>query len=405
MDNKQVRALMEQANLQADGIEKRLKQANFLTKANDVRSTSGNGGGVFLASSSWGRDSSDCPIVVKDVEEANVLMQNLMGDADTYQFNIPSSGVPQPMTTIWTSRQIEMLYKKRTLDLLAGGWQQGAPGVTDIKIPVKQYAGFDAAYSDLSMGGTTSVNYNWVPRQIMYREISLNYGEMQQAQFSLAKIGYVNELREANTEIVAQIQNDIGFNGFNGIPSADLPHIWGIINEPNLNSALTLPNDGVNPQTGASTTAWMGKDFLQIARDFKLIIAQAMTQAEGWATVRTPGVFGVPPSVYAALTAPNSLGDRTVLEFLNKAFPNIAFEAIPNFESAMNIVSATPGQTVGMLLLRHPNGEMPFDEIFVSKWIGHRPVAMSSSMNEKVSYGLGGAFLKYPFLVVQVFGI
>lgn len=404
MNKSQIEILYQMAGMSSDAISKRFEQAQRLIHANSIGARTGKGGGVYLAGDSWNDEGSAMPIIAKDIAEADALV-NTLKDSDTYQFNIPSSGIPQPLTTIWTSRMIEMLYKTRTLNEIAGAWQQGAPGVTDIKIPVMQYSGVADVYSDLSMNGSTSLNFNWVSRQIAYFEQSIVYGELQQAQFGLIKIDYSNRLREATAEIIAQAQNDIGFQGYTGIPSTSQPHIFGILNEPNLNAAISLPNDGVIPGTSTSTTAWMGKDFNQIVRDFRLIIAQALSQAEGHATLKTKGKFGLPPSSFAALTTPNPISSVTVLQYMKEAYPNIEFVMIPNFEASMVTTGTTTNQTVGMLLFQHPNGEMPYDELFVTKWQGHRPVPMGSAINEKISYALGGALLKYPFLVTYCYGI
>lgn len=398
--------LYASAGIPLSSINARIGDAQMLTRVNHKNEVS-RGGGIWFGNG----EATSLPVIAKDSHEQKQLVKimasdaSYLQDADTSVFNLTSSGVPQALTTVWTSRMIEQLYKKMTLKLIAGDWQQGAPGVTDVKIPVMAFAGAADVYDDFSMNGKTSVNVNWVSRQIGYFEQVLNWGEMQQAQFGLAKIDYANRLREAMTISVSQQQNDIGFQGYTGVPNTDQPQLYGVLNEPNLNAAVTLPADGVIPGTLTPTISWMGKDFNQICRDIRLIIAQALAQCEGQINLNTKGVFGLPPSSFAALSTPNPISSQTVIEFLKGAYPNIEFVQIPNFEASMVVSGVTTNQTVGMLLFAHPNGEMPYDELFVTKWQGHRPMPMASAISEKISYGLGGVILKYPFLVVYTYGI
>ena len=409
MNRELVKDIYRQIGLNEQSIDARLTQADMLNKFNN-NPYEKRGGGVQVAYDSY-TGTSHSPLIVKDLEEATKVRKALenMGamatDTDTYQFNIPSSGVPEPLLTIWTTRMIEQLYKKTTLSRLAGSWQQGTPGVQVIKIPTIAFNGNPSLYSDYSMNGTTSVNVDWVTRSIGYWEQSLVWGDMQQAQFGLAKIDYVNKLRESMSITVSQFQNDLGFQGYTGIPSTDNPQIFGILNEPNLNPAISLPADGQIPGTLTPTTAWTGKTFNQIVRDVQLLVKQVMTQAEGHANIDGKFILALPPSAEAALATPNPLSSVSVRQYLKEAFKGIEIVIVPNFEASLVTTGQSTNQTVGMVLFQHPNGEMPYDELFVTKWQSHRPVPMASSISEKISYGLGGVVLKYPFLVSFAYGV
>ena len=383
-------------------IESRMNKINWLQSSLPERSHEGNAGGKLLSQGLG-------PVLFCDRQEVKEglapFVAKMAHDADAYAFNIPSSGIPAVFTTIWTTRMVEQLYKAMTLHKLAGSWQQGAPGVQNVMIPTIGYNGSVEPYSDFSMNGNTSINTDWVNKPIAYFQQALTWGDMQQAQYGLAKIDYVARMREAMAIAVAQFQNDIGFNGYTGIPSGNQPFISGILNDPGLQPAITLPADGQIPGTLTPTTSWNGKDFNQIVRDFRLFVNAVFAQSAGNVDLQTRGVFALPPSVYASLTTPNPISSVSVAQYLKEVFPNIELVQCPNFEALMNTTAVTPNQTVGMLILDHPNGEKAFDELFVIKWQGHRPVPMASSVSEKISYGLGGAFLKYPFLVSYAFGI
>lgn len=392
-------------------INSRIKQSKILANVNPIGAMEHKGGGVVTACDNY-TGKGFAPIVVKDMYESAQIrkaIENMgatrVGDVDTFAFNIPSSGVPLPLLTIWTTRMIQAMYKTTTLAKLAGSWQQGSPGVQEVKIPTIAFDGNPNIYSDKSMNGTTSLNVNWVTRNIGYFEETMEWGDMQQAQFALAKIDYVNKLRESLSITVGQWQNDLGFQGYTGIPDGDSPQLFGILNEPNLNPAISLPADGQIPGTATPTTEWSGKTFNQIVRDIRLLISEVVLNAAGNASIDSKFRMCIPPSAEVALTTPNPISSETVREYLTKTYKNMEIVTTPNFEAALVTTGATTNQTVVMFMFQHPDGEWPYDELFVTKWQGHRPVPMASSIAEKISWGLGGVILKYPLLVSYAYGV
>ena len=397
MNYNQVKALYTKIGLSDAEQQERFSQINMMTRQNSKQDGDRKAFGmIFDHDPMYGNVSNDIPLLAKDKSEATRMRMAM--DADP-QFNIPSSGVPQVFTTIWTNKAVKQLFKATTASELTSPWQQGAPGVQEIQIPVEAFAGDIEPYSDFTMGGNNSANFNWVGRPVGYFQTSLTYGDMQQAQFGLAKIDYAAKKREAQAVNVSQWQNDLNFNGYTGVPGGQSPRIFGILNEPNLNAAFTLPADGVIPGTATNTTSWIGKDFVQITRDIRLFFEGVITGSQGLVSYDTPAILGVPPSAYIALSTPNAIGSMSVAEFIKTTYPALKVVQIPNFETEL------AGQTVGMLIMDHPTEGKPYSELFVTKWMGHRPVPMSTSVSEKVSFGMGGVVLKYPFLVSHCYGI
>jgi len=404
MRKEQVLDFYHRLGLSQSAIGNRITQADMLIKCNPVNSLQKSGGGIALCGDSWSGEFA-YPIIASDSSEASYFGKMLLKDADTYAFNIPSSGIPQPLTTIWTTSIIMQLFKVMTLSKLTNPRQQGGIGTTDVKLPTKAFAGFMNIYDDFTAGGGTSTNFAWISRQIAYFEQTLEYGEMQQAQFGLAKIDYVQSLREGMAITVSQFQNDIGFQGYTGIPQGDKPQLWGVINEVNLNPAITLPADGVEVDPLVPSIAFIDKNFNQQVRDIRLLVAEVTDQSQGNVSNDSRFILALPPVARSALSVPNAIAGVSVEEYLHKVYKNIQIEAVPNFDAGLVTTGEQTGQTIGMVLFQHPNGEMPYDELFVTKWQGHRPVVTHSAISEKVSCGLGGSILKYPFLVAYAYGV
>lgn len=392
-----------------ESIKNRIEQVKSLAKHNPEKSDNWKGGGVSMAYDSE-RGASLVPIVVHDLQEATRMQELLMpkslaSDVDTFGFDLPSSGVPLPLLTTWTTRMVEQIFKKPTLSKLTDSWQQGAPGVREIKIPTIGLNGYVDIYDDFSAGGNTSINANWVNRSVGYFEQTLGWGTLQAAEFGLAKIDYTNKLREALAVNVAQFQNDLGFQGYTGIPETNQPMIWGILNEPNLNPAITLPADGQIPGTLLPTTSWVGKDYSQILRDVQLLVGQVLVNGLGTVTTEDRFILALPPSAEVALLTSTPYG-ITVKEQLRKMFPKIEFVVTSNFEASLVTTGEEVGETVIMVLFANPStGEMPYSDLFVTKWWGHRPHTMPSSIIEKMAMALAGSMLKYPLYVSHSYGV
>lgn len=381
----------------------KLTLADNLLRYNPVGTKGKSGGGLIPTHGGFlSQPLTNQSVAIAEDSNEYVAMFQKLQDADTYQYGPYSSGAPEALTTVWTTRQIKQLYKNKTADLITEPWQQGTFGTTNIKIPMSQIAGHPVLYNENGMGGSSSTNYQWIDRRVVYWEQSINYGEMQEAQFSLAKIPYVADLREATAETVAQFQNDLTFNGY---VAGDCT-LNGILNDYNLKPMISLPADGQVPGTSTPTVSATGKDFFQQVRDIRILVEQATNQSGGTVSALSPSICAMSPASLAALSGtPNPLGSNTALEFLQNTYKNMEFVAVPNFTAGANVFGQQPNQTAIYLMYKHPStGELPISKIFTTLWQGHRPVPMASSINEKISFGLSGALVKYPFLIVSAYG-
>jgi hypothetical protein len=389
--------------LPQEEINKRISTARALIKVNasdsasSRKNTSGQGAGC--AYNSLGDRSYQMPVVVADEMEAENFKQMWAMDADTPVYNLPSSGAPLPALTIWTNQTVKQIFKEITLKELAGDFQQGTFGTRQVMVPTQGGTGFVAPYDDYSMNGDNGYNVDYVVRNIGYFETTVSYGELEMAQWSQAKMDAVGMKREQrDTVTVPQFRNDLGFNGYTAI---DKPALYGILNEPNLPPAITLPADGENPTSLTPSTAWMDKDYSQILRDIGLLWQNVLLKGLGTVNLDTKAKLAVPPSVMPALLKITQFG-ITVREALKQQYPNMEIIATPNFEASLN----DSDNTVVMLLLEHPKTkQMPFVELYSTPYMGFRPLVMSSAMSEKVAMGLGGVMLFYPIYVSYAYGV
>lgn len=388
-----LRRLYAKIGLQKDGIDKRMNQAMQLVKMNELGSRFGERGKGVGCAYDARTGTYFPPLIAADEAEASALRRLLNTDADIPTFGMPSSGAPLPLLTIWTQRAIKQIFKALTAKLITGDFQQGTFGTRQIKIPTIGYAGEVVLYNDGSANGNNSYNVDYVTKDILYFETSLTYGDLEVAEWGLSKMDAIQMKRDArDTVTVPQFQNDLVFNGYT---AASVPQIEGIINNSNLNAGISLPNDGHVPTTQVLTTAFSGKDYSQIIRDIQLLVSSVIQGARGTVTTNSKFKLALPPSAETALLTSTILG-VTVKEQLQKMFPNMEIVVIPNFEADLNVNN----QTIIMVLFEHPQtGEQPYAELFTTKYMAHRPVPMSSAMEEKISMGLGGAILLYPLYV------
>ncbi|AXH73686.1 MAG: capsid stabilizing protein [Caudoviricetes sp.] len=300
---------------------------------------------------------------------------------DDVMFNQTSNGVPNYFSTLYVNKIIPQVYKATQIEKMAPNWQIGVPLVTtDLKFPTMGFNGETQIYDDLSSGGSTSINTNWVPRSIsrLFFFRSIFFGIRRGLILIVVFFDYVSRMREAVAINLAQTRNDIGFYGYQGIDG-----VYGLINDPSLNATIQFPL-GVS-----GSRAWSRKTYIEIIADFFLLYSELATNAAGNIDTTTPMVFGVPTSAWTALyEKQNALGSMNVMTYLRQTFPALEIIQVPNYEASL-----TGTTTLCQLIVKTFDGIDTVNNIFNSLYYSHGAVRVESSTREKISVGYGGCFV------------
>lgn len=315
-------------------------------------------------------------------------------DTDTYNFNIPSNGVPSWLTTVWANKIIEQVFQTTSFTKMAHSFQQGQFGTTNIKIPTISYGGNAEPYADMSGGGQNVVNINWVDRETITLQRTLTYGDLATAQMGMAKISYVSQLRAGLAKLIALDQNKIGFNGFAGVKC------FGLLNDPSLNATVPCPASSGTP----SSSQWIYKSYAEIVADIIALVNGVISIAGGQADVTDKCILGVPPAVYAYLDKQNSLGTQSVREYIKLAYSGMEIIQVQDYQGTGSPIGSSTANTIQLIWSKLVSQEVALNA-FCSLYNSHGTVRKVSYFNEKISYTVAGAIVALPIGIATMTGV
>jgi hypothetical protein len=349
--------------------------------------------GVSLHDSVYG-DISNNLIIAQNNEHVRSIY-NQFNDA----FSVSSEGVPQYLTTVWTTRVFEVITRAIVIDRVTHDFQQGVWGVTNIVIPVVTFTGLPALYSDYGLQGNTSINVNWINRQVVYFEHPLIYGDLTVAQFSIAKIDYINYMRQSVMEQIKLHQDAIGFYGY-----SENMQVFGLLNDPGLAPTIQAGIKAAAP-AGSSQTLWQYATYFEIIADISYLYGTVLARAGGNVGTDEKCYLLVPPSVYVYLTLITApLGNIPFKQWLKDSFPNLEIIQAPLLQgTGTPIGSVTPNQVV--LIFDNIKGQPSVLNAYTTLYNSHGTVRLASSYQEKVSYGLAGVIITNPLGVQVMSGV
>jgi hypothetical protein len=306
---------------------------------------------------------------------------------DDYAYNIGSSGVPNVLTAVWTTRFFKQIYQSTPFRELTTADQQGTFGTTNVKYPLIQGSGVSKLYADHSGLGDSSINLNYLTQQTVTLQRTLTYGDMQTAVMGMAKVDYVAWLREYVATLITLDQNNIGFNGFAGM------QCYGLLNNP-----------GLNPVLVAGSGQWITSGtYASVVSDIITTVQSIQTLGAGQVDTDDEFIIGLPPCVFGALLYQNSFG-MSVKAYIEGVYPKCKFIQVQNYTgTGTPLGSVAPNYM--QVIFKQIAGQDTALGVFSSLYNSHGVVRLLSSYNEKVSYVLGGTVLPMPIGVATLSGI
>lgn len=371
-----------------EDLDERLASYAQLSHSNPIRSYDHEGFGLKLT------PSGNQVLIAKDTNESKRLAQGFMAN-DSAVFSPISNGVLEYFTTVFNNKLIKQILQTTPSTLMTESWQQGMFGTTDVFVPTISYAGGSKQYDDLSGAGESSVNIAWVPRQTVTLQRTIAYGDLTQAQMAMAKIPYVEQMREGLASLTNLDINAINFKGFAGL------NVFGLLNDPSLNPTIVSPDSIGTP----SSSLWYYKTYDEIIHDIQSMFNSIIQISGGQASYDdVECILGLPPACMVSLTKQNSLGTMTVRGYLDQVFPKMKIVQVQNYQGTGSpIGSSTPNYA--QLIFKQLNGQDVAYNVFSTLWNSHGVVRLISSYAEKISYVVSGSFLALPLGVATISGI
>ena len=247
-------------------------------------------------------------------------------------------GVPAELLTYIDPKAVDVLTAPRNATKLFDEVVQGDWTTERLKYRLSEKIGAIAPYGDFSEVGVSDVNNEWVPTDVYRFQTMIKYGDLETARNAQAKVSLVADKQRAAANTIAIYGNKYYMYGVPGLS------IYGIVNHPNLPTALT-------PAVIGGQTVWSAKDSVTIYGDIQKVVNDLMEKSQGLITATDRMKMGISPALNGYLNTVNTYG-KSALELMKLNYPNIEVVVIPEFHTAagdyfMIIADEVMGQKTG----------------------------------------------------------
>lgn len=296
-----------------------------------------------------------------------------------------SAGIPAWLTTIIDPEVIRTaIAPMRATEILGNEVKKGDWTNNSIIFPLLEGAGETSSYGDWNNNGSTSVNFNFIPRQSYHYQTITQWGEREAEQVGLAKINYKSELDMQSVWVLNKFQNKSYFFGVSGMVN------YGLLNDPNLPATI------VPVTKAAGGTTWVNATPQELLADFQKGIGTLIVSTKGLLNSSSAITVAMSPISEMYLLNTNTFGINAMM-MIQKAFPNLTIKSAPEY--------ATSGGNLVQFIARDINGQDTGYTAFTEKLRSHPIVQGLSAWMQKKSQGTWGAIIKQPMAIVGMLGV
>lgn len=299
---------------------------------------------------------------------------------DAALITTPNTTVPAEFLSYISPNVVRILTAPREVVRLGREVKNGDWTTAYVKWRTQEDVGVTQPYSDYADVGTSDVNFDWNTREQYLFQTIIQYGDLEVALSSEARISLAAAKQEAAVHVIDIEANRFYFQGVAG------REIYGISNDPNLPAAITA-------QPGASgNTQWATKTPEEIYNDILDLFGQLVDQSNGIIDVNTRLVLGMSPQSYVQLGRAN-MYNVMVMDHLSKFFSNLEIVRIPELANNAGfqlIMTAPDVAGVGS-----PTTEFAYGD----KIIAGRTIPHLSHFAQKYVSTTFGAIIKVPFAI------
>lgn len=336
----------------------------------------------------------------KDLNAFGVAMDGaLMSDVNRY-YNFAMDGAPalQTQATITNPVQffqyfapeaIEIVTAARTIDDIVGRTIEGNFEDEEIVTRIVERTGGAKPYTDTANIPLTSYNTNFVKRNVVRFEDGLQVGYLESLRAARMQVDDHREKAAAVGETLAIAHNDVGFFGYtNGANNT-----YGLLNDPNLPVYVSVATEN-------GTTYWSGKTYDGITADIITAVAALSDKLKAlFKPSKDAFTIVVPNAAEQYLNKLNTLGTKSVSQWIAETYPNARVEVAPEFDGANG------GSNVFYVFADRVNGKQTFKQSVqdVLRLIGVERRA--KVMVESYASATAGVLCQYPVGVVRYTGI
>lgn len=343
----------------------------------------------------WGIHFPDCQGFARPEWKKNF---DMACDAQPQLVTVASSGIPAYLSFYLDPDILHILTAKNEAAEIFGEQQKGSWVDSTLIFPVVEKTYEVATYGDYSTNGSAGINSNFPEIQPYLFQTITEYGDFEIERAGLAKIGFVNEQKEAAIDGLNKFSNLTYFRGVQGLQN------YGALNNPSLPAAISP-----SPKA-AGGVQWMNGTYInatanEIFKDVQAMVIQAINQSNGNLNTKSEFILALSPAREGAMTAVNTF-NVAVADLLAKAFPKLTVKTAIQYGA---LTASNPqGNAVGeMVQLYAPKveGQQSGTCVFNTKLRAGTIVRDLSSFRQKFAQGSAGFLLRQPFAMVTCVGI
>lgn len=304
---------------------------------------------------------------------------------DAALITTPNALVPAEFTAYIDPTVVEILTAVRNARRLFGEVKKGDWTAPYAKFRVEEITGVTTPYTDYADGAVAGVNPTWPSREQYIFQTTIKYGDLESDIAAVAKLNLAASKQKAAARVIDIDANKFYLYGVSG------KAIYGLLNDPNLNSAVT-------PITVGGQTVWSAKDANDIYNDILKLWADMKTKSGGNIDEDSELVLAVSPESRSEMGKINTLG-LSVVQMLKNLFGDKL--EIVDLPELYNSLSGSTVVLAAKKVFENPTAQLAFGE----KYRAHPVVRKTSSFEQKVSASTYGCILYYPFAVGTMTGV
>lgn len=314
-------------------------------------------------------------------------------DADSYGWNIPNNGVPAWLTLVNINKIVEQLVVKRAYMQVGDALQYGSFETNVGQYTTVSLQGELEPYADFSASVISDNNYNYPMRDVVRCQTVIQYGDLEVATLSTAKIDAVGQKQYSATTNMAIGQNKLFFYGNLNSSNAFINQNFGLLNDPSLNPATPATNGtGSSPLWSDKAKRGASQD---IANDV-IVTAFEVIQSQMGGNIELTDKFKLclSPTASAYLNTANQFG-LVPSALIKNVMPNIEFVYAPEYASIGSF----------QLIATDAIMENMVKDFFTYKVRAHTLIPSMSGARQKWSFGSFGCLILNYAPVVTISGI
>lgn len=300
-------------------------------------------------------------------------------------YTAPNIGLPNGILAQMSAEVIEAIFAKRSAEEVAGSRKKVIDFADEAYfLPSLETTGKTTPYGDFAQVKVVGINPNFEQYGHYRFSARMTVGSLEEEQLSKAKINVFDRKMGAVMEALEIEANRTAFNGYIDNTSGQYL-VYGLLNNPQL------------PAWNASAKTFDAMTYAEIMAFFASAVAQLTSQTGNNVNVNSKIRVAIASNKFAYLAGLVTEFGYSALEGLKKAYPNMEFISVYEFEKAYN------NQDCIYFI-----GESMAGGVAETLFLGYSELARMSNLvlqeefrSQQVSSGSVGAVVTKPLFVLR----